>query len=134
VRALLDTNVLLAGHRLPDGYDDLKVSAVTWAEIRRGIGIYRGSGDSLKAVRFENQYQHLRLAFGAGLPFDDAVAASFQNLVELTHAAGRDSRGRILDLMIAATAVVHGADLVTANPANPAGFVGLEELVTVVTP
>lgn len=131
MRALLDTNVLLAGHRVPDGYDDLKVSAVTWAEIRRGIGIYRGAGDSLKAVRFENQYQHLRLAFGAGLPFDDAAAASFQNLVELTHAAGRDSRGRILDLMIAATAVVHGADLVTANPAD---FVGLEELVTVVTP
>jgi predicted nucleic acid-binding protein len=131
VRALLDTNVLLAGHPVPEGYDDLKVSAVTWAEIRRGIGIYRGNGDSLKAVRFENQHQRLRLAFGAGLPFDDAVAASFQNLVELTHAAGRDSRGRILGLMIAATAVVHGADLVTANPED---FVGLEELVTVVTP
>lgn len=131
MRAVLDTNVLLARHPVPAEYDDVKVSAVTWGEIRRGIGIYRGRGDAAKALRFENQYQHLRLALGAGLPFDDVVAASFQSLVELTHSAGRESRGRILDLMIAATAVAHGADLVTANPSD---FVGLEELLTVVSP
>jgi predicted nucleic acid-binding protein len=131
VRAVLDTNILLAGHSVPAGYDDLKVSAVTWGEIRRGIGIYRGKGDQLTAVRFENQYQQLRLALGAGLPFDDGAAAAFQSVVELTHAAGRDSRGRILDLMIAATAVTHGADLITANPSD---FVGLAAILTVVAP
>jgi predicted nucleic acid-binding protein len=129
VRAVLDTNVLLLGLSIPPQYTDLKVSAITWGEIRRGTGKYRGEGDNAKAVLFEQQHNALRMAFGSGLPFDDACAASFQTVVELTHAAGRDSRGRILDLMIAATAVAHRADLVTNNAKD---FIGLDSVLTVV--
>ena len=43
-----------------------------------------------------------------GLAFDDACAASFQSVVELTHRAGRDSKGRVIDLMIAAWCGVAG--------------------------
>lgn len=129
MRAVLDTNVLLLGLTPPQAYTDLKVSALTWAEIRRGVGIYRGSGDNSTALRFENHYNALRMALGTGLAFDDACAASFQSVVELTHRAGRDSKGRVIDLMIAATAIVHQADLVTHNPKD---FTGLDSLLTVV--
>lgn len=129
MKAVLDTNVLLLGLTPPAEYTELKASSLTWGEIRRGIGLRRGEGDNLTALRYENHYNVLRMAFGAGLPFDDACAASFQSVVELTHAAGRDSKGRIIDLMIAATAIAHQADLVTHNPKD---FVGLDSLLNVV--
>ncbi|WP_123939918.1 MULTISPECIES: type II toxin-antitoxin system VapC family toxin [unclassified Frondihabitans] len=65
-------------------------------------------------------YNALRAALGAGLPFDDACAAAFQTVVELTR-VDRDSKGRVIGLMIAATAIVYQADLVTHNPKDFAG-------------
>lgn len=129
MRAVLDTNVLLRGLTPSAEYDELKASALTWGEIRRGIGMYRGKGDAGTALRFETHYNALRMAFGTGLPFDDAAAAAFQTVVELTHRAGRDSKGRVIDLMIAATAVAHRADLVTNNVKD---FAGLESVLNVV--
>lgn len=129
MRAVLDTNVLLLGLRLPEEYADLKASALTWREIRRGIGMYRGNGDSATALRFESHSNALRQALGAGLPFDDSCAATFQSVVELTDSAGRESKGRVIDLMIAATAIVHQADLLTHNPGD---FAGLGSLLNVV--
>lgn len=128
-KAVLDTNVLLLGLTPPPEYTDLKASALSWGEIRRGVGKYRGAGDNATALRFESHYNALRMALGTGLPFDDACAASFQAVVELTHRAGRDSKGRVIDLMIAATAIVHQADLVTHNPKD---FAGLSSLLNVV--
>lgn len=75
MRALLDTNVLLLGLPMPPEYSDLKVSASTWGEIRRGTGEYRGEGHNAKALLVENKYNALQMAFGTGLPFDDACAA-----------------------------------------------------------
>ena len=46
------------------------------------------------------------------------MAASYAELAAATHRAGRKSRARSLDLMIAATALAHGARLVTANVAD----------------
>lgn len=129
MKALLDTNVLLLGLTPPETYTDLKASALTWGEIRRGVGKYRGEGDVATALRFENHYNALRAALGAGLPFDDACAAAFQTVVELTHRVDRDSKGRVIDLMIAATAIVHQADLVTHNPKD---FAGLQSVLKVV--
>lgn len=129
MRAVLDTNVLLRGLTPPPQYTDLKASALTWGEIRRGIGMCRGNGDAGTALRFETHYNALRMAFGTGLPFDDAAAAAFQTVVELTHRGGRDSKGRIIDLMIAATAIAHRADLVTNNVKD---FVGLDGVLKVV--
>lgn len=129
MRALLDTNVILLGLTIPAEYIDLKISSITWGEIRRGAGKYRGEGNNAKALLFDAQYNDLRMAFGSGLPFDDACAAAFGSVVELAHAAGRDSKGGILDLMIAATAVAHRADLITHNPRD---FAGLDPVLKVV--
>jgi toxin FitB len=129
VRALLDTDVLLSGAEIPAEYTELRVSSLTWAEIRAGIGKARGDGDGARARAWTAAYNRMRGAYGPGLVFDDACAAAFDQLVELTHAAGRLSRGRIIDLMIAATAVVHGADLVTANVDD---YRGLESDLTVI--
>jgi predicted nucleic acid-binding protein len=130
-KAVLDTNVLLLGLMPPPDYTDLKVSALSWGEIRRGVGKYRGAGDAATALRFEGQYNALRMALGTGLPFDDACAASFQSVVELTHRAGRESKGRVIDLMIAATAIAHQADLVTHNPKDFSGLGALLKVVEV---
>lgn len=54
MRAVLDTNVLLLGLTPPEQYTDLRASALTWAEIRRGVGMYRGKGDNITALRFES--------------------------------------------------------------------------------
>ena len=50
------------------------------------------------------------------LPVDPLVAASYGQLAAATARAGRKASARSLDLMIAATAMAHGARLVTANP------------------
>ncbi len=69
--------MLLLGLTPPEKYTDLKASAHTWVEIRRGVGKYRGEGDVARTLRFENHYNALRAALGAGPPFDDACAAAF---------------------------------------------------------
>lgn len=46
-------------------------------------------------------------------------------------AAGRQPRARALDLLIAATALAHGARLYTRNPGDLAGLDGLVEIVSV---
>jgi len=46
-----------------------------------------------------------------------------------TKAAGRSSRTRLADLLIAATAAAHGLPLYTRNPAD---FAGLEQIVSIV--
>lgn len=129
MRAVVDTNVLLKGMAIPDEYTELKASAITWAEIRHGIGKARGEGDVVAAREFTGEYNALRMAWGTGLPFDDSCAASFEQVLELTYAAGRQARGRMLDLMIAATAIAHGADLITNNSKD---FAGLESALNIV--
>jgi toxin FitB len=49
------------------------------------------------------------------LPVDSYVAASYGRLASLTQAAGRKSRTRSMDLLIAVTAHAHGARLITSN-------------------
>jgi predicted nucleic acid-binding protein len=52
------------------------------------------------------------------VPFDDLVAASYGYLFGVSHQAGKRSRTRVADLMIAATAHHLGVPLITRNPAD----------------
>ena len=63
------------------------------------------------------------------LPFDAAAARSFGQIVAAVAAAGRSHRGRLGDLLIAATAHANGLALHTRNPSD---FSGLAELLDVV--
>jgi predicted nucleic acid-binding protein len=63
------------------------------------------------------------------LPVDEAVSVSYGSIAAAVADAGRRSRSRVTDLLIAATAHAHGARLYTRNVAD---FAGLEDLVDVV--
>lgn len=124
MRALLDTNLLVAGSLAHPGYA-VAVSSLSWAELGYGI---RKAANSLERARREARITRLRAVLGAGIPFDDAAATAYETVCGLVLASGRDVRGRVIDLMIAATAAAHGAAVITRNTAD---FAGLDGLVTV---
>lgn len=123
-RAVLDTSVLVAESLAHPGYD-VAVSSLSWAEL--GYGIRRAATPAERARR-EARVTRLRALLGPGLPFDDAAAEAYQSVCGLVLAQGREVRGRVVDLMIAATAAAHGAAVITRNPSD---FAGLDDLVPV---
>ncbi|MDO5626807.1 MAG: type II toxin-antitoxin system VapC family toxin [Mobilicoccus sp.] len=122
-RALLDTSVVIAENVSPvPGV--LAISAVTLAELHFGVLVAKTS--QVRAERLR-RLSVLERRFDP-LPVDEQVAASYGRLAEAVVQAGRRPRGRVMDLLIAATAHAHGAALYTRNPDD---FVGLEGLVDV---
>lgn len=126
---LLDTNVvseLRKGDRgnrgLADWYrrrdkTELFLSAITLAEIRRGIALLRRR-DPLQAAVLDRWCETLQREFGrAGhlLSLDPAEAAAWGELMSLRPLP-------ILDAFLAATARTHQLTLVTRNQADFAGL------------
>lgn len=64
------------------------------------------------------------------LPFDADAARAYARVFAASRAAGRSSRARVADLLIAATAAANGLALYTHNPGD---FTGLERVVRVVS-
>lgn len=116
MRGVLDTSVLVTG-----GFDhldaELAISAVSLAELHFGVLVAAGAG--VRAARLE------RLALGKrgflALAVDDAVARTYGRLAAPVPRQGRQPRRRALDLLIAATAAVHGARLFTRSAVDLAG-------------
>ena len=127
MRAILDTNVLITGgYVVPDEITEMSISSITYAELEQGLA--RPGLDPAVAAERRLQVLEIRQVFGAGIPFDDRAAAYYGTIVQAVHAAGRSPRGRIADLMIAATARAHGAAVITHNVDD---FVGLERILRV---
>ncbi|GIT78575.1 hypothetical protein LLS1_02440 [Leifsonia sp. LS1] len=127
MRAVVDTNVLITGLRaVPPEITEIAVSSISYAELEQGLV----NPDVAPTVLVERRLHllEIRRTFGRGLPFDDTAAEYFGRVVEAVHAAGRSPRGRIADLMIAATARAHDAVVITHNTAD---FAGLERIVRV---
>jgi predicted nucleic acid-binding protein len=64
------------------------------------------------------------------VPFDAEAARIFGRVTAAVIAAGRKPRGRVADLMIAATSIAEGLPLYTTNPAD---FTGLDALIRIVS-
>jgi len=124
VRVLLDTSVLIEPGTVPAGAD-VAVASVSFAELAFGV---RATTDLRQQALRQARLDRLRSELGPGLPFDDEAANAFGALTALVVAAGRNPRSRSLDLMIAATAYVHDAGVVTRNLED---FVDLQSLVPV---
>lgn len=123
--AVLDTSVVIAP--VPPGFDDeVAISIVTMAELHFGVMV---AAD--QAVRGERlrRLALLQSEFDP-LPVDGPVAIAYGRLAAAVSGIGRPPRARAMDLLIAATAVAHGARLVTRNAAD---LVGLEDLVEIVS-
>jgi hypothetical protein len=124
VRALLDTSVVIASD-VPHLEGELAISAVTLAELHFGVLV--ATDPALRAERLR-RLSLLQRRFDV-LPVDEAVASSYGQLAAQVAAIGRQPRARTMDLLIAATAHAHSAQLYTRNPAD---FVGLEQFVPIV--
>lgn len=111
--AILDTSIFVAvergrplGRPLPES---VSVSVVTLAELELGVLVARDADTraqrlaTLTRVREET----------AGLPADERVASAYARLAAGELTAGR--KPRIHDTWIAATALVHGAEVWTQD-------------------
>ena len=127
-RGLLDTSVvidlpLIADERLPLA---ATISTVTLAELSQGPHL---TSDPVERGLRTERLQIVESLFHTPLPFDAEAARRYGSLVALVVAAGRHTRPRRIDLMIAATAATHALPLFTRNSDD---FVGLESMVTIV--
>ncbi len=101
-RGLLDTSVLVDydqvdSARLPD---ESAIAAVSLAELAAGPHAVR---DSAERARRQDRLQWAAATWDA-IAFDEAAARSYGRVYAASRAAGRTSRARPADLLIAATA------------------------------
>ena len=126
---VLDTSVLVEPIIIADTNLRAAVSAVSYAELEFGASL--PTLDPVERASRQQRLNQLRAKFGPGLPFDDAAATSYGLITRFVLEAGRQVRGRVPDLMIAAIAHAHGAALMTLDLAD---LVPLEPLVRIVAP
>ena len=125
-RALLDTSVVIdAGEdesllrALPAS---AAISVATLAELH--FGVLLGKTPQVRASRLR-RLGAIESTFEA-LAIDADVARAYATVAHAVAAAGRKPRRRVMDLWIAATAIVHRVPVLTRNPDD---FAGLESLV-----
>jgi predicted nucleic acid-binding protein len=126
-RGLLDTSVVV-DHDLFDPNllpDESAIAAVTLAELAAGP---HAAIEETERSRRQDRLQWAAATWDA-LPFDVEAARAYGRVFAATRQAGRSTRARLADLLIASTAVANGLPLYTRNHAD---FVGLEEIVKVV--
>ena len=123
-RAILDTSVLLADD-LPTLPHEVGISSASFAELHFGVLVT--DDPAVRSARL-HRLSELESLFDP-LPIDAAVAREYGRLAAATVYVGRQPRSRVMDLLIAATAVAHGASLYTRNPED---LEGLERFVDVV--
>ena len=122
-RGLLDTSVLIAEDVKPLP-GQLAISVISVAELHFGVLV--AASPDVRAVRLA-RLSRLQRRFEP-LPVDDAVAVSYGQIAAHVAASGRQPRARTMDLLIAATAHVHGAILYTRNVED---FRGLADFVDI---
>jgi predicted nucleic acid-binding protein len=126
-RGLLDTSVVVDHDMLDLALlpDESAISAVTLAELAAGP---HAAADEEERARRQDRLQWAAATWDP-VPFDVEAARTYGRVFAATKAAGRSSRTRLADLLIASTAAANGLPLYTRNPAD---FAGLERIVTVV--
>ena len=126
-RGLLDTSVVIDHDVIdPAGLPDQSaISAVTLAELAAGPHAAR---DSAERARRQDRLQWAAATWDP-LPFDAEAARLYGRVFAAVRTAGRASRSRFADLLIAATAAANGLPLYTRNPAD---FAALRSIVRIV--
>jgi len=124
---LLDTSIVVDHDIIdPESLPVLSaVAAVTLAELAAGP---HATDDEDERDRRQDRLQWAASTWDV-LPFDADAARAYGRVYAATRAAGRTTRSRLADLLIAATAVANGLPVYTRNPSD---LRGLEEIVPVV--
>lgn len=123
-RGLLDTSVVIDLEQLDSSKlpDEMAISALTLAEL--AAGPYAASNQDVSARRLD-RLQRTEAAFDP-LPFDADAARAYGRIVAAVLEAGRKPRGpRLVDLLIASTALAHRLPIYTRNPTDLIGLEGL---------
>lgn len=126
-RGLIDTNIVihltgLGPTQLPD---EMVISTVTLAELSAGP---HHTDDPAERARRMSILQHAEATFDP-LPFDAESARFYGQVTAAVLAAGRKTRRRVADLMIASIAAANQLPLYTTNPDD---FTGLDDVLTVI--
>ncbi|MGH8682130.1 MAG: type II toxin-antitoxin system VapC family toxin [Burkholderiales bacterium] len=126
-KGLLDTSVVIDHDVIEPASlpDESAIAAVTLAELAAGP---HASGDEQERARRQDRLQWAATTWDP-LPFDAAAARMYGLIFAATKRAGRSSRARFADLLIASIAAANGLSLYTRNPSD---FIGLEDIVTIV--
>ncbi len=126
-RGLLDTSVVVDIDRIDPALlpAESGISAVTLAELAAGP---HATSDPREQARRQDRLQWAVEAWSA-IPFDTDAARAYARVFAAARVAGRTSRTRLADLLIAATAAAHGLPVYTRNPEH---FHGLDGVVAVV--
>lgn len=101
------------------------ITTITMAELAAGP---LATDDQSERAKRQDRLLRAEALFDP-LPFDAAAARSFGLVVAAVRSAGRQARGRAMDLLIAAIAVSRALPLYTRNARD---FAGLEEILEVV--
>jgi len=127
-RAILDTSILIAREQARPLQSQLPgqvaVSVVSIAELELGVLIAADPDTRAQRLRTLSEVHSLTQA----LPIDERTASAYAQLAARTIAAGR--KPRIHDTWIAATALVHGAEVWTQD-ADFSDFAGTVTIVRV---
>ncbi len=127
-RGLLDTSVLIDFDLLDAGLlpAEPEISCFTLAELAAGP---HAPADPAERARRQDRLLRTEQAFEP-IPFGASVARAYGRVYAALLARGtRPRERRVVDLLIAATALAMGLPLYTRNPAD---FAGLEDLIDVV--
>ncbi|MDE0137142.1 MAG: type II toxin-antitoxin system VapC family toxin [bacterium] len=127
-RGLLDTSVLIdVGTVDPTKLPvEVAISAITLAELAAGP---HAAQDPYERARRQEHLQRAEAAFNP-VPFGVTCARAYGRVFAAVTASGRKARGaRMVDLLIAATALAEELPLYTRNIGD---FVGLEHLLDVI--
>jgi predicted nucleic acid-binding protein len=129
-RGIVDTSVVVGidevdTARLPA---EISISTLTLAELSSGP---HAVSDDLERARRQDRLQRFEADVDA-LPFESRCARAYGQVYAAVVATGRKARGaRAVDLMIAATALVHELPLYTLNAKDLRGLEGLIEIVDI---
>jgi predicted nucleic acid-binding protein len=140
-QGMLDTNILILRRwvnpaELPD---EMAISAITLAELSAGPHEVRRNGEQDAYDEHAERARRLEILQRAEsefdpIPFDAEAARIYGRVAAAVIAGGRKPRGRIADLMIAATAIAEGLPLFTTNPADYCGLDALMQVFPVTRP
>jgi predicted nucleic acid-binding protein len=104
----------------------MAISTLTLAELAGGP---HGADHELESSRRRRHLQDVEANFEA-VPFDSGCAHAYGHIYAAVGAIGRKPRGaRMVDLMIAATALAHDLPLYTRNAKDLRGLENLIEIV-----
>jgi len=135
-QGMLDTNILILRRWIDPAElpGEMAVSAITLAELSAGPHEVRSNDEQGSYDQHAERARRLEVLQRAEsefdpVPFDAEAARIYGRVTAAVIVSGRKPRQRVVDLMIASTAIAEQLALFTTNPDD---FAGLEALISIV--